>query len=189
MPAPTETPYCDGLYETYTPTQGFKLYCDEQFKFAFEYPEGWEVNGLGEPTPDPTAHPEVMPQTLLFYNRVRENYVYVYTHRMPPGSTLQQEVRNHFAYDDREYHKDYSPMRIGGKPAYGFVNRYGQAYNGCTLFFEHGDGYYTEMELKILSPAKLDVNWQIARSIQAPGYTPADNLIPDELVEDSYRLL
>jgi hypothetical protein len=43
--------------------------------------------------------------------------------------------------------------------------------------------------MKIITRRGLDVDWQIARSIQVPGATPADNVIPAELIEDSRRLL
>jgi hypothetical protein len=168
-PAPTEVPYCDQLFKSYVPAEAFKLYCDDLFEFAFEYPLGWEVDGLGRPTPNPTTQPQVMPQRLMFYSENKGNFVSFYTFRMPQGATLRErlveEIFIYGAYADRAFRKDYSPMRIGGKPAYGFVNRYGQAYNACSLLFEHGDGYYTMVELKIISRAKLDVNWQIARSI------------------------
>ncbi|MEA4910105.1 MAG: hypothetical protein VB089_20960 [Anaerolineaceae bacterium] len=129
-----------------------------------------------------------MLQGLMFVDRDNFTGVRVFTYRMPEGSSLGQVVQDYFAYDEREFKPDYAPMQLAGRPAYGFVNRWHQDYNGCTIFFEHADEY-TVIELKILSPAKLDVDWQIIRSIQAPGSAPAENVIPDQLVADSYRLL
>jgi Tol biopolymer transport system component len=56
------------------------------------------------------------------------------------------------------------------------------------LFFEHGD-YYTVMEIKAIDRAGLDQNWAIARTIQIHGATADTNIIPAELIEDSYALL
>lgn len=187
-PMPTGILYCDNLFENYTPAEGYKLYCDRQYEYAFEYPLGWEVEGLDRPTPDPTAFPEAYSQVLQFFQNNYANQIYINTGIMPEGSSLLDMVQNQRAYEDRAFKKDYSPTRIGGKMAYGFVNRHVQDYNGVTLFFEHGK-HYTVMYMKIITRAGLDVDWEIARSIQVPGTSPVDNVISDELIKDSYRLL
>lgn len=183
-----EIPFCDQLVENYTPSDGFKLYCDDQYQYAFDYPLGWEIEGLDRPTPDPTTFPGAYLQVLQFFESNYANQVYIYTGVLPEGSSLLDIAQNHYAYDDRAFKKDYSPMQIGGKLAYGFVNRHVQDYSGVSLFFEHGD-YYTLMYMKIISPAGLGVNWQIANSIQVPGALPKDNIISDELIDDSYLLI
>jgi uncharacterized delta-60 repeat protein len=45
------------------------------------------------------------------------------------------------------------------------------------------------MELPAYSQESLEINWKIARSIQVPGSTPQDNVIPQEFISDSYTLL
>lgn len=125
---------------------------------------------------------------LIFYEDQYDNQIHVNTAPLPAGSSLKELCMSDFAYDNRYFKKDYAPMRIAGKPACGFVNRYVQAYSGVTIFFEHG-GYYTLVHIKIITRAGLDVNWQIVRSLQSPGSTPVDNLIPQELIDDSYKLL
>jgi len=179
--------YCEGLFKNHVPAGGFKLYCDDLYEYAFAYPLGWEVEGLNRPTPDPTMHPGAYPQVLTFFEEQYNNQVYIFTAAIPEGMSLKEIAEKDHAYEDREFKKDYAPMSIGGKPAYGFVNRHVQDYSGATLFFEHGK-YYTLMYMKIITRAGLDVNWQIAHSIQTPDTTPADNIISDEFVQDSYIL-
>jgi hypothetical protein len=186
--APANQTYCESLAGSWLPADGFRLYCDDRYQFAFEYPLDWQIDNLGRATPDPTAHPDAYLQVLNFHSPNYNHQIYVYTGRLLKGASLKEIVENHDAYPDREYKGYYPPMRIGGKPAYGFVNRHVQDYSGVSLFFEHGDTY-TLFYMKIINRSSLDLEWQIARSIQTPDGSPDGNVMPKEIIEDSYRLL
>ena len=172
-PTPTTDPlegaYCQQMAESYQPKAGFQLYCDPTYEFAFEYPEDWRKVGLS------------------FHSADSTNFIRIDPFRAV--TPLEKAVEEHYAYPYREFpEKEYAPMTIGGRPAYGFVNAWVHYISGALIFTQQGD-YYFSIEIPAYSKERLDVNWEIVRSIQFPGTTPADNAIPDELIADSYRLL
>lgn len=117
------------------------------------------------------------------------NYIRTDTYRLDATTNLQQRMQLYSGYDEREFpEKEYPTLMVGGKRAYAFIMRWAQDYPAVYLFFEHHD-YYTLMELKAINRAGLDQNWEIARTIQIPGATADTNVIPAELIEDSYVLL
>jgi hypothetical protein len=166
---PLEGAYCQKLSEGYQPNAGYKLYCDPSYEFALEVPEDWRKIGLSFHSADSTNFIRIDPYRAL----------------MP----LEKAVEAHYAYEYREFpEKKYPLMTIGGKPAYGFVNAWVHYISGALIFFQHED-YYFSIELPAYSKDRLDVNWEIVRSLQFPGTSPDDNVIPDEFIADSYLLL
>lgn len=178
--------FCEQLSKDYKPGEDFKNYCDKKFDFALDYPSGWEIDRLEEN--DVTTNPLAYRQSLVFHDPDYNNFIRVYTWLMPESLNLDEVQQQHWAYASREFKRDYSSMQIAGKPAYGFINRYRQDFSGIMLFFEHGN-FYTTIELKITTHKDLEANWQIAQSIQTPVTSPKDNVLSDELIEDSYRLI
>ncbi|MBE0410477.1 MAG: hypothetical protein IBX69_12170 [Anaerolineales bacterium] len=183
-PARTPTPeevvltYCQQLLESYQPAAGMQMYCDENFDFAFEYPQDWRIEPVQR-----TARSTIQ----RFISPDRTNFIRVDTFRSI--APLEEEVESFYFYEGRLFpEKDYQPMVIGGEAAYGFANLWVQYISGVVIFFEHANGY-SVMELPAYSEEALDVTWQIASSIQVPGTTPEENIISDELVADSYLLV
>jgi hypothetical protein len=183
-PARTPTPeevvfaYCQQLLESYQPAFRMQIYCDEDYDFAFEYPEDWRIEPV-QRTPASIIQRFISPD--------RTNFIRVDTFRSI--APLEEEVESYYFYEWRLFpEKDYQPMVIGGEAAYGFANLWVQYISGVVIFFEHANGY-SVMELPPYSKEALDVTWQIARSIQMPGTTPEENIISDELIADSYLLV
>jgi hypothetical protein len=103
--------------------------------------------------------------------------------------SLSERVKNYFSYSEREVaNKDYPSLTIGGHRAYAIINRWVQDISAVTLFFQHGP-HYTAIELKAPSLSMLDSNWNIARTLQVPGFAPSQNIFPEDLIEDSHQLV
>jgi uncharacterized delta-60 repeat protein len=182
--SPTLTPpviedtYCQQLVDSYQPSAGFQLYCDEDYYFAFEYPNEWRIELVSK---------SMNSKIQRFYNPNQTNFIRVDSWRSL--APLLSVVDQHHFYEVREFpEKVYPPMMIGGETAYGFMNAWEQSISGVLLFFQHGETY-SIMELPAYSQESLEINWKIARSIQVPGSTPQDNVIPQEFISDSYTLL
>ncbi|MEL7644548.1 MAG: hypothetical protein AAGU25_10625, partial [bacterium] len=117
------------------------------------------------------------------------NLIRIDTYRLPTASSLLEQVKSYWSYNGREETGNaYLDLTIGGQQAYAILNRYQQDISAVNLFFGHGS-YYTVMELKAPNLTALDLNWQIAASIQVPDMLPDSNIIPPELMEDSHLLV
>ncbi len=180
--------YCMQIQSTYQPAQGFQTYCDKDYGFAFDYPLGWDITWVGGSSDNPLSSPAYVRKSQRFGIPDLSNYIRVDTYRAAGSLTFSERVENSIFYIDRAYpDKDYPTLRLGGKAAYAILNCWQQDYSSVMLFFQHGQ-YYSIMELKAITRGGLDTNWQIARSLQTPG-APADkNVIPQELIDDSYQL-
>jgi uncharacterized delta-60 repeat protein len=177
-PAAIDDAYCQKLLDSYQPSAGFQLYCDDKYDFAFEYPEDWRIEVISE---------AMNSKIQRFYNPSQTNFIRVDSWRSL--APLQSVVDQHHFYEDRKFpEKEYPPIMIGGETAYGFMNAWEQSISGVLLFFQHGQTY-SIMELPAYNHEGLEVNWKIARSIQVPGTIPQDNVIPEEFISDSYTLL
>ena len=177
-PPVREDTYCQQLQDGYQPSAGFQLYCDDEYEFAFEYPEGWHIEVVSA---------SMNSKIQRFYKEDRSNFIRVDSFR--DLTPMEEVVHDHYFYEGRSFpEKEYPPMMIAGEPAYGFMNKWVQYISGVLIFFQHGD-YYSTMELPAFSDDDLDLNWEIARSIQVPGTNPQENVIPEEFISDSYTLL
>ncbi|HVN56462.1 MAG TPA: WD40 repeat domain-containing protein [Anaerolineaceae bacterium] len=185
----TAQAYCDQLAQRYQPPAGFTTFCDDQFSFAFDVPADWQSIVLAS-APDRTAPLNKVRMARRFYNQDSSNSVRFDTYRLPPGdATLAGMAEGFFSYPERENPgREYPALRIGGQPAYAILNRWHQDISAVYLFFRHGE-YYTVMEIKAPDLPGLELNWNIARSLQVPGASPGDNRIPDELIADSRKLV
>lgn len=179
--------YCVLLTEQYQTPEGFKTYCDADYDFAFDYPQNWEITFIAGSSDSPGSPLQLIRKAQRFSAPNISNFVRADTYRL--GSIgLSDKFQTFWGYDEREFpEKDYPSLKIGGHRAYVSINRFVQDISAVYLFFQHGD-YYTIMELKAPSPSALDLNWKIAASIQVPGISPQDNVIPEELVKDSHSL-
>lgn len=181
------TDYCEQLSKNYRPAEGYQTYCDQDYGFAFDYPESWKITFVGGSlfTTDPI---EVL-KAQRFGADDMSNYIRVDSFRNSDSMSLLDQVHNFFGYDYRELpNNDYPSLTLGGQKSYAIMNCWQQDYSAIFLFFQYGK-YYTIMELKAISHEGLETNWQIARSLQTPGYPPESNVIPQELVDDSHELL
>ena len=184
----TETAnFCDSLAQTHTASTGFQTYCDD-FGFAFDYPMTWRITYLtGSPdTPGTSTLLVRRAQRFEAYNM--SNYIRTDTYSMPAGSTLAKQVEKFWCYPSREILDQPYDVRIGGLPAEVIINRWHQDYSAVYLFFQHGT-YYSVMEIKAISHTGLDTNWEIAQSLQVSGAGASENVIPQNLIEDSHKLL
>ncbi len=176
--------YCAEL-TNHNPQAGKSIYCDTHYGFAFEYPADWEREELDRN--DPQTHPIAYEKATLFLARDNDNSLRLYTWKLPAGNTLRQAVEAYPGYQNREYKRDYQPMRLLGKPAYGFVNRATQDYNSLTIFFEHG-AYYSVMHFSLPTRQALDDYWPLIQSLQTQDGPPEENILPEELFQDSNDL-
>ncbi|HWR66878.1 MAG TPA: hypothetical protein VN364_12240 [Bellilinea sp.] len=180
--------YCQQVESEPRMIDGYLSYCDTDYSFAFDYPADWNIRWISS-VPDATAAPLALRKALRFEEPDPGNYIRTDTYRLYASMTLEQRMRRFTGYEDREFpDKDYSSLMVGGKRAYALIMRWVQDYPAVYLFFEHGD-YFTVMELKAIDRASLDLNWEIAKTIQIPGATSDTNVIPTELIQDSYALL
>ncbi len=185
-PAPVAVPYCEILASNYQPPEGWQLYCDENFEFAFDYPQDW-VNELivqgsqGSP-------PGVILRAQSFYDPKVWNMIRIETYRSGgrPANVLAQQ---YWAFRERAFpEENFDNLKVAGQPAYAIIVPWVHDTSGVYLFIVHGE-YNTVIELKIPNREGLEVNWEIARSLQAPGATPAENYIPQTLIEKSFTVL
>jgi len=180
--------YCDQVTQNHSPAADLTTYCDTDYSFAFDYPADWNIRLISS-APDATAAPLALRKALRFEKPDMSNYIRTDTYRLYASMTLEQRMRRFSGYNQREFQdKDYSSLMVGGKRAYALIMRWAQDYPAVYLFFEHAD-YFTVMELKAIDRASLDLNWEIARTIQIPGATSDTNVIPTEVIQDSYALL
>ena len=180
--------YCDQVAQNHIPSSTFTTYCASDLSFAFDFPADWNIRFISS-TPDDTAPPLLLHKALRFEDSDMSNYIRTDTYRLDASMNLQQRMQLYSGYDEREFpEKEYPSLMVGGKRAYAFIMRWAQDYPAVYLFFEHGD-YYTVMELKAIDRASLDLNWEIAKTIQIPGATSDTNVIPTEVIQDSYALL
>jgi hypothetical protein len=194
-PGPTLTPtdqliqsFCGLLKGHYQPPEGFQTYCDADYGFAFDYPSTWRITNVSGSSDAPGTSTQLVRRAQRFEEYDMSNYIRVDTYRMEAGSTLAKQVERFWSYPSREISDQPYDVRVGGRPAAAILNRWQHDYSAVYLFFQHGD-FYSIMELKAISHTGLDTNWQIAASIQIPGTSPQDNEIPEDLIEDSYRLI
>jgi hypothetical protein len=186
-PTQTASVYCEKLLENYHPADGYQTYCDKDYGFAFDYPDGWRITFVAG-SPD-TSNPIETLKTQRFGANDMSNYIRVDTFRNSDSMSLTNQVHSFFGYDYREFpNNDYPSLILAGQKAHAIMDCWQQDYNAVYLFFQHGK-YYTIMELKAISREGLDTNWQIARSLQTAGSTPDQNVIPQELIDDSNQLL
>jgi hypothetical protein len=173
--------------DRYQPPKGFKTYCDADYGFAFNYPEDWITTFITGSSDSPGSPVQWVRKAQRFSAPGGSDYVRADTFRLGVNG-LSNKVEAFNGYDERELpEKSYPSLKIGGRTAYAIINRWVQDFSAVSLFFQHGE-YYTILELKAPSPSALDLNWKIAASIQVPGASPQDNLIPEELIKDSYTL-
>ncbi len=188
IPTQSASEFCDQLLKNYHPVDGYQTYCDVDYGFAFDYPSSWQnVMALKAPG---SSLPSTPRKVMIFHTEEdMSNFIYTYTYNLDNGRTLQERVENSLGYNDRAFpDKTYPSLVLGGHKAYAWMECSPQAYNTVFLYFQHGQ-FYTVMYVKGIDRSGLDTNWQIARSIQTPGYPPDKNVIPQELVDDSYQLL
>lgn len=184
----TSEEYCAQLLANYHPAKDYQTYCDVDYGFAFDYPSSWQnVMALKAPG---SSLPSTPRKVMIFHTEEdMSNFIYTYTYNLDNGRTLQERVENSLGYNDRAFpDKTYPSLVLGGHKAYAWMECSPQAYNSVYLYFQHGQNY-TVMYVKEIDRSGLDTNWQIARSIQTPGYSPEKNVIPQDLVDDSYKLL
>lgn len=188
----TSAGYCMQLTEQYQPEPGFQTYCDDDFNFAFDYPLDWTVSQYTQYTrssDNERTSPRVVLKGQMFAAPEMSNLIRIDTYRLPTASSLLEQVKSYWSYNGREETGNaYLDLTIGGQQAYAILNRYQQDISAVNLFFGHGP-YYTVMELKAPNLTALDLNWQIAASIQVPDMLPDSNIIPPELMEDSHLLV
>ena len=193
--SPTTTPaykqtqsasdYCEQLLNNYQPADGFQTYCDVDYGFAFDYPSNWRKTIVVQ-SPGFASTP--LRRTLRFDPGDMSNFIRTSTYHM--YGTLRERVEYSLGYNDRAFpDKSYPSLVFGGHTTYAIMQCWQQDYGSAVyLYFQHGQ-YYTIMEVMALNRIGLDTNWQIARSVQTPGYAPEKNDIPKELIDDSYKLL
>ncbi len=187
IPTQSSSDYCQRLLINYRPSPGYQTYCDVDYGFAFDYPQGWKITYIAG-APD-TANPIQARKAQRFEAPDMSNYIRVDTFFNPKTLTLLDQVHNWMGYSDREFpNNDYPSLSLGGKKAYAVLNCWQQDYSAVYLFFQPNQ-YYTIMELKAISQAGMDTNWQIARTLQTPDSTADKNVIPQQLINDSYQLL
>jgi hypothetical protein len=193
MPEKTMTPtqpaseYCEHLLANYHPAYGYETYCDTQYGFALDYPNNWTKTTLDQ-SPDIASLPSAVRKVMLFHTEDMSNFIRTNTYHIYGILTLRERMEYSLGYNDRAFpDKTYPSLVLGGHRAYAIMECNPQAYNSVNLYFQHGQ-YYTVMDVKEINRSGLDTNWQIARSIQTPGYTPENNVIPQELIDDSYQL-
>ncbi len=191
---PTQTAseyYCEQLLANYHPAEGFQNYCDTRFGFAFDYPDSW-TNVVSAQWPDNSLYvpPTTARKMMVFHtDEDMSNFIYIRTYNIYDSTTFQERVEDSLGYNDRAFpDKSYPTLVLGGYRAYVWMECSPQAYNSVHLYFQHGQ-YYTDVEVKEIDRIGLDTNWQIAKSIQTPGYPPEKNVIPKDLIDDSYKLL
>ncbi len=186
-PTQTASEWCTHLLANYLPENGFQTYCDKDYGFAFDYPEGWKIFFVaGSP---PSTNPIEVLKAQRFGDENMSNYIRVDTFLNFKYLSLLDQVHNWSGYSDREFpNNDYPSLTLGGQKAYAIMNCWQQDYSAVDLFFLNGE-YHTILELKAISREGLNMNWQIARSLQTPGSSPDKNVIPQELIDDSYKLL
>ena len=188
-PKTTQPAYCDQLAETYQPAEGYQTYCDADYLFAFDYPEGWTYQIYAGSPDDVSSSPLWIRRGQVFKAADFLNFIRVDTYHLFDSMSLPERVQRYWSYADRESaNKAYPTFTLGGRQAYAIINRYVQDTSAVSLFFQHSE-YYTVLELKAIDRSGLDTNWAIARSLQVPGVTPEENVIPQDLIEDSYKLL
>lgn len=184
-----ENDYCNQLTQQYQSPPGFQTYCDPQYNFAFDYPADWQITSVVDNPARTAAMPPRIVRGQIFAAPDMSNLIRVYTYFLPGTLSLADFHQEATGYAEREFiDKNYPDLKLGGQQAYAVLNRWHQDYSGVNLFFQHGP-YVTVMELKAITLTRLETNWQIARSLQVPGTTPAQNLIPEELIVDSKSLL
>jgi hypothetical protein len=186
-PTQSATGYCEKLLENYHPADGYRTYCDKDYGFAFDYPEGWRITFVGG-SPD-TSNPIEVLKAQRFEATDMSNYIRVDTFRNSDNKSLLNQVQSFYFYNDREFpNNDYPSLTLGGQRAYPIMNCWQQDYSAVYLFFQHGQ-FYTIMELKAISWDGIGVNRGIANSLQTPGSTPDKNVIPQEFIVNSNKLL
>ena len=188
-PTLAQSSYCEDLTKSYQPPDGIQTYCDPDFLFAFDYPAGWKID-LYIASPDTEASsPLWIRKGQMFSTPDLSNYIRVDTYHLYENTSLSERVKNYFSYPQREFaNKDYPSLTIGGHSAYVIINRWVQDISAVTLFFQSGP-YYTAIELKAPSLSSLAANWNIARSLQVPGFAPSQNSFPEDLIADSHQLV
>ncbi len=185
--AQSTSDYCEQLLDNYQPADGFQTYCDADYGFAFDYPNTWRITFVaGSPN---TTNPIAVLKAQRFEAEDMSNYIRVDTSPVLSYMSLLDHVHNFSGYTEREFPtNDYPTLTLGGQKAYAIINCWQQDYSAVYLFFTYGE-YYSIMELKAISQAGLNTNWQIARSLQTPGSFPDKNTIPQKLINNSYQLL
>jgi hypothetical protein len=187
IPTQISSDYCKQLLNNYQPADGFRTYCDVDYGFALDYPQGWRITGISS-SPDTAAYPSTVRRAQRYEVEDMSNYIRTDTYHMYGSLTFRERVEYSIFYNDRAFpDKSYPSLTLGGHTAYAILNCWHQDYSSVMLFFQHGE-YYTRLELKAISQAGLDTNWQIARTLQIPGFPPDKNVIPQELIDDSYQL-
>jgi hypothetical protein len=189
IPTQTASEYCEKLLNSYHPANGYQTYCDTEYGFAFDYPSNWKKTIVAQ-SPDIASAPSTARRELIFNPGDMSNFIRSNTYHMYGNLSLQERVEYSLGYIDRAFpDKSYPTLVIGGHVAYAIMRCWQQDYGSAVyLYFQHYQ-YYTIMEVMVKNQFDLDTNWQIARSIQTPGYPPEKNDIPQELIDDSYNLL
>lgn len=188
LSAPTEpADFCPSLAQSYSAASGFQTYCDN-YGFAFDYPLTWRITYVAGSPDTPGTSTILVRRAQRFESSDMSNYIRVDTYRMPAGSTLAKQAEQFWSYPSREILDQPYDIRIGGQPAEVIINRWHQDYSAVYLFFQHG-AYYSIMEIKAISHTGLDTNWEIAQSLQTPGAGSEGNMITQNLIDDSHKLL
>ena len=188
-PTQTASEFCEQILVNYQPADGFQTYCDSNYGFAIDYPNNW-IKHIGSQSPDIASLPSAVRRVMIFEVDDMSNFIRTNTYHIYGSLTLQERVEYSLGYNDRAFPgKSYPSLVLGGHKAYAMMECWQQDYgSSVNLYFQHGQ-YYTIMEVMDLNRIGLDTNWQIALSIQTPGYTPDKNVIPHELIDDSYKLV
>lgn len=186
-PEPTNTPlpYCTELAEEYTPPEGYQLFCDSKFEHALVFPLDWETK-VEESSPYNLKNPLQILKGQDFYNYDVSNDIRLETWQNAQAlPDLAERQMNIMGCKDQCFT---SPIRLGGKTGYVLiVPSLPQSYDVLFTFFKQGDYYFSQLVLMINTKAGLDVYWQMIQSLQFLRTTPADNEIPVEVINESYR--
>lgn len=162
-PSPTSNAnrFCEDLVQHHTNTPGLKTYCDEDYGFAFDYPQDWHITLVASSPDSPASSPLWVRKAQRFEAIDMSNYIRMDTFHLYDNMTLLDRVTTFFSYSERLFADKSYPSMIGGQRAYAITNRWHQDYSAVYLFFQHG-AYYSVMELKAISQSGLDTNWEIA---------------------------
>jgi len=173
------------LPKNYSPPIGYQLFCDSKFEHALVFPLDWETT-VGESYPYNPKYPLQILKGQDFYNYDVSNDIRLETWQkaqaLPDLVERQMEI---MGCQDQCFT---SPIRLGGKTAYVLiVPSLPQSYDVLFTFFKQDDYYFSQLVLMMNTKAGVDVYWQMVQSLQFPGTTLADNEIPVEVINESYR--
>ncbi len=79
--------YCKQLLDNYQPADGFQTYCDADYGFDLDYPQGWRITGISS-SPDTATYPNQVRRAQRYEAVDMSNYARTDTYHIYGRLTL-----------------------------------------------------------------------------------------------------